>query len=352
MQMVRKNSILGFRACMTLGLAFSLLGIIVEAQYVDDYSFLLNDISVENILSNVEALSNFGTRYVLSERCNKSANFIYTYFSAIGGYKASFHPFQLPNRPGYWSLNVIAEKEGSNLKNETVIVFAHYDSTSTAPHTSAPGANDNAAGVAVLMEVARVLSTYELNRTLLFIAFSAEELGLMGSAAWVSENRELLSSAVGAICLDGVGRGGTVGVFYSGGKSGVLAGYMVRVALRLNFSRFYVGHSTPVLLGSDSGPFDEADIRVTRVWDFDTEYIHTPQDTPDTLDADCIGDVAALTTVVSYELSTKPLQELFLPEEETHHDNYSSILYVLAVAVCLFVGFILLLRPIIRNSVR
>ena len=119
---------------------------------------------------------------------------------------------------------------------------------------------------------------------------------------------------------------------------------MERTAHRLNFSRFYKERSAQVVFGSDSGSFDEADVRVTRLWDFDMEYIHTPQDTPHTLNADCIGDVTALITVVTYELSTKPLQEVFLPEEETRRNNHSFILYVLAVSICISSGFILLLR--------
>jgi Zn-dependent M28 family amino/carboxypeptidase len=64
-----------------------------------------------------------------------------------------------------------------------VLVCAHYDSISDDPSVGAPGADDNASGIASLLELARILKTVELKRGVLFAAFGGEEQGLWGSTA-------------------------------------------------------------------------------------------------------------------------------------------------------------------------
>ena len=81
-----------------------------------------------------------------------------------------------------YSLNVVGEKAGTDLIDEIVVVCAHYDS-----HWRIPGAQDNAGGTAVMMELARVLAGRPSKRTLRFIAFAAEETGLYGSTFYADE---------------------------------------------------------------------------------------------------------------------------------------------------------------------
>ncbi len=80
------------------------------------------------------------------------------------------------------SLNVIGEKAGTDLADEIVVICGHYDS-----HWRITGASDNAAGTAVMMELARVLAGRPSKRTLRFIAFAAEETGLNGSSFYANE---------------------------------------------------------------------------------------------------------------------------------------------------------------------
>lgn len=60
---------------------------------------------------------------------------------------------------------------------------AHYDSVSESPAQAAPGADDDATGIAALLELARLLRGVTLKRDLLFAAFGGEEQGLFGSSA-------------------------------------------------------------------------------------------------------------------------------------------------------------------------
>lgn len=64
-----------------------------------------------------------------------------------------------------------------------VLVGAHFDSISETPETYAPGANDNATGVAAMIEACRVLHRVPLRKGLVFVAFSGEEQDLQGSTA-------------------------------------------------------------------------------------------------------------------------------------------------------------------------
>jgi len=75
-----------------------------------------------------------------------------------------------------YSLNVVGEVKGSDYPDEIVVVCAHYDSS-----FGISGASDNAAGSAVMLDLARVLAAAKPRRTLRFIAFAAEETRMQGS---------------------------------------------------------------------------------------------------------------------------------------------------------------------------
>jgi leucyl aminopeptidase len=81
--------------------------------------------------------------------------------------------------------NVIAELRGSRYPDSLMILGGHYDSVLGPgdPFLSAPGADDNASGTAALLEIARVMKTnnYKPLSGIQFVAFGAEELGLLGS---------------------------------------------------------------------------------------------------------------------------------------------------------------------------
>jgi len=111
--------------------------------------------------------------------------------------------------------NVLAWLPGQT--DEYVIVGAHYDHLgrgnfdSLAPSQIGqihPGADDNASGTAGVLELARLLAPQrgQLKRSILFMNFSGEELGLLGSAAWVKNPTRPLAKAVAMINMDMIGR--------------------------------------------------------------------------------------------------------------------------------------------------
>lgn len=111
--------------------------------------------------------------------------------------------------------NVLAYMPGKT--DEYVILGAHYDHLgrgtfdSLAPSMIGqihPGADDNASGTAGLLELARVLSPLkgQLERGILFASFAGEELGLLGSAAWIKDPTKPLDKAVAMLNMDMIGR--------------------------------------------------------------------------------------------------------------------------------------------------
>ncbi|GJG87902.1 aminopeptidase [Gemmatimonadetes bacterium T265] len=113
--------------------------------------------------------------------------------------------------------NVVGLVEGTDpaLRGELVVVGAHYDHLgretmfATDPQAGAvvhPGADDNASGVAAVLELARRVAARPLRRSVLFVAFSGEELGVLGSRYFVEHSPLPLDSAAAMLNFDMVGR--------------------------------------------------------------------------------------------------------------------------------------------------
>jgi hypothetical protein len=114
--------------------------------------------------------------------------------------------------------NVVGILDGSDptLKNETIVIGAHYDHLgrggegSLAPRSGEihHGADDNASGVAGVLELAHVFTTQrpKPKRTIVFVAFSGEEEGLLGSSYYVNHPLAPLANTVAMINMDMIGR--------------------------------------------------------------------------------------------------------------------------------------------------
>merc|ERR1719408_387439 len=102
-------------------------------------------------------------------------------------------------------VNVIGRLEGTEKPHEYVVLGAHYDSV---PYTgAAPGADDNGSGVAALLLAAEALAKFPHKRSILFVSFSGEEEGLLGSRAFVQDQVKTDSKNMmkGAIIMDQIG---------------------------------------------------------------------------------------------------------------------------------------------------
>jgi hypothetical protein len=162
---------------------------------IDKYSAYLMDLAPDD-----------ATRYTCSIANQTSRDKIQKHFTDLG-LSSSVMPFKAfcstdcNRQPGD---NVIGIKAGATRPQEYVLIGAHYDSISPIACNQAPGANDNASGVAAVMEIARAFSGVSTERSVLFVAFSGEEQGLIGSKylARVLKNMGLLEQMKGFLILD------------------------------------------------------------------------------------------------------------------------------------------------------
>jgi hypothetical protein len=171
---------------------------------------LIDQVSSDNLMMHLTSLSNIPTRHVNSLHIGEAASYIYDSFAAAGGrIEVTYDEFPLTyNEIFTTQRNVIATLPGSDPAAGIVIVGAHYDSRTIDirdDQSPAPGADDNASGVAALIELAR-LSAHEPTRaTIVLIAFSAEEVGTWGSKHYVELARQRGDDIRAVIALDIIG---------------------------------------------------------------------------------------------------------------------------------------------------
>jgi hypothetical protein len=147
---------------------------------------LVSDEVGSRAYSYIEALT-FAPRVAGTQEELDAAKMIEQYFSAAG-YETELQPFTF--RGGQESQNVIAYREATKKPKTSptplVIVGAHYDSVPGGSGVGGGlGADDNASGVAVMLEVAERITQYKQEYDLAFVAFGAEEVGLQGSFYYV-----------------------------------------------------------------------------------------------------------------------------------------------------------------------
>ncbi len=160
---------------------------------------MVQEVSKDNLTGHILNLQNFGTRSASSEGCVSAGTYIYDFLVNLG-LQTEHDPFNFGS--GHSSQNIVATLPGKTSPESVVIVCAHYDSTSGQAATLAPGADDNASGTAVVLELARVLHTYSFDFTVTFIAFSAEEWGLWGSRHYAQKAKQSGAKILAVINLD------------------------------------------------------------------------------------------------------------------------------------------------------
>lgn len=172
---------------------------------------IISEIDARNIERTVRKLVSFGTRNTLSEQNNPTRgigaarDWIYNQFLSLqeqsgGRLAVEKQTFEQPvarrvPRPTMIT-NVVATLRGTQpaSENRLYVVSGHYDSMcnldATDASCDAPGANDDASGTAAVLEMARVMSKYKFDATIIFMAVAGEEQGLLGSTYFAEQARQ------------------------------------------------------------------------------------------------------------------------------------------------------------------
>lgn len=187
---------------------------------------------------------------------------------------------------------------------DAIIIGAHRDHFGRPAGLLFPGADDNASGTAVMLEVARTLAKSDLRpqRTTLFVSFSGEERDLLGSRLYVSRPILPLSSTKAMINIDhaGIGNGRlTVGVTGFEKTVAQQAGEPAGLASKLDVYGFFPG--------GDHVPFKEAGVpTITVVSGGVHPHYHQPTDTADTVSPDILMTTARYVLSLAWQLANEP----------------------------------------------
>lgn len=164
-----------------------------------DIAALINAVSQQQLMGYVQTLESFGTRNSFSATDRQDFGigaarlWIYNEFIRVGNGRLQVQQQTFPlNYNGLFAeqQNIVATLPGTSGSPGVVIVMAHYDTrpaSVTDGVSRAPGANDNASGVALLLETARILSARGWNHTIIFAALAAEEQGTFGARHLLQE---------------------------------------------------------------------------------------------------------------------------------------------------------------------
>ena len=187
---------------------------------------------------------------------------------------------------------------------ETVIIGAHRDHFGKQAGLLFPGADDNASGTAVILEVARVLAEAAAapKRSILFVSFSGEEQGLLGSRLYVAEPIVPLQKTVAMINVDHAGIGnGRLTVGLTGLDKAVAreAGEAAGLPDHLDIYGFFPG--------GDHVPFKEAGVPTATIVSSGVHpHYHQPTDTADTIHPEILGSAARYVLALAWRLANAP----------------------------------------------
>lgn len=187
---------------------------------------------------------------------------------------------------------------------DAILIGAHRDHFGRPAGLLFPGADDNASGTAVMMDVARALTKFGLRprRTILFVSFSGEENNLLGSRLYVTRPVVPLTSTKAMINIDhaGIGNGRlTVGVTGLEKAVATAAGQTAELADKLDVYGFFPG--------GDHVPFKEAEVpTITVVSGGVHPHYHQPADTADTIDPNILMTTARYVLTLAWQLANEP----------------------------------------------
>ncbi len=174
---------------------------------------IVSEVEARNIERTIRTLVSFGTRNTLSAQddpkrgIGAARDWLYDEFSKVardsgGRMIVEKQTFEQPVDKRFPRIlkptvltNVVATLKGTQPEsvNRTYVVSGHYDSMCTSPTDAicdAPGANDDASGVAAALEMARVMSKRNFDATIIFMAVAGEEQGLVGSTYFAEQAKQ------------------------------------------------------------------------------------------------------------------------------------------------------------------
>lgn len=202
-----------------------LISFSINAQTSQKIYDIIDSVSAKRIEKDIQTLVDFGTRNTFSDTISDTKGigaarrWIKSEFEAISKncnncldvfYQKDFVTKEGNSRVPHdaWVVNVVAIQKGTTYPNRYIIMSGDIDSRASDTMdftTDAPGANDNASGMAGTIEAARVLSKYKFESSIIYVGLSGEEQGLFGGSGLAKYAKENNWDIIGILNNDMIG---------------------------------------------------------------------------------------------------------------------------------------------------
>jgi hypothetical protein len=265
---------------------------------------IVNAITESMVQGYIAAIQAYGPHPTGSDACTEVQGYLVGMLDGWG-LEVQLHPW---NRRSYAGNNIIATLPGTDPHLTPIAVSAHYDS---APDS--PGADDNGSGVAAVLSIAQSLRSHSFNRTIMFILFSGEEQGTLGSLSYAADRYHAEESMGGVINLDGIGHtetpsGGKKVIVYEEPTSAWLADAMDQIAGRYPQELEMDAKRLPNTGYSDHNSFLSYGYGAIQVEEYEyNDKFHTANDTLDYVNITYATNIARLTAGTVAHVASTPI---------------------------------------------
>lgn len=256
------------------------------------------------------------------------------------GLKTTFHKFKInKTNPGPknekgddYTQNVYAWIDGRDLKDQIVVLGAHFDHIGYGPKYSRSnkiaihnGADDNASGTVAVLEVAKAMSKLKPNRTIVFQLYSGEEMGLLGSRFYCEnplfpQESPDIKKHVAMINLDMIG--------HLEKSPTLVKDYVFNLKEEVKQLSAKYPFALKIIAsggGSDHVPFNNKGIPNIFIHTGSHEYYHTPEDDTSTVNIKGIVEISKFVFDLTWKLANedRPQKAIFkeLPFDKDHDQN-------------------------------
>jgi len=297
-------------------------------------SSIVREVNQMDLEATLHDLTDFGTRHVTSPLKHEAAAYIFDHFSDLDDdsvrelfpatintnnleveYDRHVHyNFELDNGSVINEIeivNVVVTLQGVNSSSDRqYIVSAHYDTHDL----DVSGADDDASGMAGLLEIARIMSQYEFNDTVKFIAFDSEEENYQGSADYVLDAWTDVDNIVADIQLDMIGYNNDTDyhcVVWCNDDSMWLGNLTEEINLDLDLGLNLRVYNDPIHRNSDHRSFWDLGYSAVEVIEHEdipnwNPYYHTVNDTIDIINFTEVEKITQLSLGTAVELAGTP----------------------------------------------
>lgn len=244
---------------------------------------ILNMIDEDLVFEYLKTLVDFGPRMTGTYGCEKSAEYIYDQFDGME-LNTRYHEwtswgnYRYPHV--YTSHNVEGVHPGTNPESAAIIFNSHYDTV-----YNTPGANDDGSGTAAVLAAAYALSQFDFERTIKFVTFSGEEIGLLGSQAYAKEAYQRNDRILVQVNADMIGYDiGSQQLRVTASEDAVWVGDVFAMIsedypIGLSVIQGSINRVQHTLRGSDYSSFLLYGWECVACWNVDRDpHMHTPQD--------------------------------------------------------------------------